>query len=99
MDFSQIYVFAIFYFTDFLAVVSREDVMARIPFMMPGNNAHTFKEFIEKVKKVVEGKGLTHREILGKIIFSSILALFFKQCHMMLASNLRLNNTLLLTVH
>jgi hypothetical protein len=40
--------------------------MARIPFMIPGNNAHTFKEFIEKVKKVVEGKGLTHREILGE---------------------------------
>jgi hypothetical protein len=40
--------------------------MARIPFMIPGNNAHTFKEFIEKVKKVVEGRGLTHREILGK---------------------------------
>jgi hypothetical protein len=40
--------------------------MARIPFMVPGNNAHTFKEFIEKVKKVVEGRGLTHREILGK---------------------------------
>ncbi len=34
--------------------------------MVPGNNAHTFKEFIEKVKKVVEGRGLTHREILGK---------------------------------
>lgn len=49
---------------DAFSVVSREDVMARIPFMVPGNNAHTFKEFIEKVKKVVEGKGLTHREIL-----------------------------------
>jgi hypothetical protein len=49
-----------------LSVISHEEVMGRIPLMVPGKNSHTFKEFIEKVKKLVAGKGLTHREILGK---------------------------------
>lgn len=53
---------------DVFTVISKDDITAKIPFMTPKNQPCSFKQFIETVKSVVAGKGLTHREILG--IFS-----------------------------
>ena len=54
---------------DVFTVISKDDITAKIPFMAPKTQPCSFKQFIETVKAVVAGKGLTHREILGIFFF------------------------------
>lgn len=46
---------------DVFSVIDRETVKDQVPFMSPSIKNLTFKQFIDKVQKLVKGRGLTHR--------------------------------------
>jgi len=54
---------------DVFSVIDRETVKDQVPFMSPSIKNLTFKQFIDKVQKLVKGRGLTHREILDIMEF------------------------------
>ena len=54
---------------DVFTVISQEAVCDQVPLMTPKKQPCSFREFITKVKSIVEGKGLTHREILDIMEF------------------------------
>ena len=48
---------------DVFTVIDRETVKDQVPFMSPSIKNLTFKQFIDKVQKLVKGRGLTHRYV------------------------------------
>merc|ERR1719339_495045 len=54
---------------DVFSMIDRETVKDQVPFMSPSIKNLTFKQFIDKVQKLVKGRGLTHREILDIMEF------------------------------
>ena len=54
---------------DVFTVVDAQEVKARVPFMTPAGKKQSFRVFLDKVKEVAAGKGLTHREVLDIMAF------------------------------
>jgi len=54
---------------DVFSVIDKEDAKAKISYMSPSGKTHIFGLFFEMVLDVVNGKGLTHREILDLMRF------------------------------
>jgi len=54
---------------DVFSVITKEEAKKRITYMSPSGKTHIFGLFFEMVLDVVNGKGLTHREILDLMRF------------------------------
>jgi len=54
---------------DVFSVINKDDAKQRITYMSPSGKTHIFGLFFEMVLDVVNGKGLTHREILDLMRF------------------------------
>ena len=50
-------------------MIDQNTVKEEVPYMSPSTRNLTFKQFIDKVRKLVQGKGLTHREVLDIMEF------------------------------
>lgn len=46
------------------SIINRDEAKSKIPYMSPSGKNHIFALFFETVLAVINGKGLTHREIL-----------------------------------
>ena len=54
---------------DVFSVIDKDEAKARIAYMSPSGKTHIFGLFFEMVLDVVDGKGLTHREIMDLMRF------------------------------
>ena len=48
---------------DVFSVIDRDIVKSEIPYLSPSIKNLTFKQFLDKVQKLVKGRGLTHRYV------------------------------------
>jgi transposase len=51
---------------DVFTVIDRETVKAEVPYLSPSVKNLTFKQFIDRVQRLVKGRGLTHRSVQGR---------------------------------